>query len=527
MLVMGRNHKLYYEAYNDASDLDGDKVLDIRYKPGIDYYGYFDSYKCYSYVSSRFQPVSVTSDKRCTGADGAYWSGDFLNYLTMSRMDALRRVLYGGKRSTDGSNTTGSSAILERAYIPKDGHSWGKEYYNIATDGYDIEDYTPLSQPVGGTRHWFVSTTLSDGGAPLLRVLENTVYRVWQWVSKEVPVISDKVQIGSDYTSRTVTDNNVSGGITDVTDGGAAGTITGSGNPPGGGGATDATAPGGTIASDAGPSPATEQNIKAFDNSINTKWLSQYEPDPGDPSWIQYDFGAGNKQQIWSYTLTTGNDVEKRDPKAWTLEASDDLATWQVVDTVTNGELPAARKEKKTFICDAPTSGTSRYYRLNVTERKVYAHDGDCGSKRCIQITEIELIGGVDASPAKAFDDNAGTIWATTDTPSVGAPVYLQFLFNNARKILKYTLTTGLYAEQSDPKTWTLEASNDGAAWTVVDTVENGALSATRGEQKTFICDAPPSVYYTYYRLNITAAKDNTFGVVQIAEVEMFEVVDA
>ena len=29
MLVMGRNHKLYYEAYNDASDLDGDGVLDV------------------------------------------------------------------------------------------------------------------------------------------------------------------------------------------------------------------------------------------------------------------------------------------------------------------------------------------------------------------------------------------------------------------------------------------------------------------------------------------------------------------
>ena len=33
MIVLGRDHKLYYEAYNDASDLDGDGTLDIRYKP--------------------------------------------------------------------------------------------------------------------------------------------------------------------------------------------------------------------------------------------------------------------------------------------------------------------------------------------------------------------------------------------------------------------------------------------------------------------------------------------------------------
>jgi type IV pilus assembly protein PilY1 len=43
LLTMGRDHKLYYEAYNDASDLNDDGNLDIRYDPSIDYYGYFDS----------------------------------------------------------------------------------------------------------------------------------------------------------------------------------------------------------------------------------------------------------------------------------------------------------------------------------------------------------------------------------------------------------------------------------------------------------------------------------------------------
>src|SRR5260370_85897 len=50
MLVMGRDHKLYYEAYNDASDLNGDGVIDVGYKPDqIDYYGYFNNNVCYSY----------------------------------------------------------------------------------------------------------------------------------------------------------------------------------------------------------------------------------------------------------------------------------------------------------------------------------------------------------------------------------------------------------------------------------------------------------------------------------------------
>ncbi|MGM0609385.1 MAG: hypothetical protein ACQESP_13330, partial [Candidatus Muiribacteriota bacterium] len=84
MLVMGRDHKLYYEAYNDASDLDGDGVLDVGYDPSIDYYGYFDSYKYYEYntTKKRFEPAGDAPDKKAPS--GNYWSGDFLNYLTMS-----------------------------------------------------------------------------------------------------------------------------------------------------------------------------------------------------------------------------------------------------------------------------------------------------------------------------------------------------------------------------------------------------------------------------------------------------------
>ncbi|MCK7498708.1 MAG: hypothetical protein MZW92_55000 [Comamonadaceae bacterium] len=35
MLVMGRDHKLYYEAYNDASDVNQDGEIDVGYKPNL------------------------------------------------------------------------------------------------------------------------------------------------------------------------------------------------------------------------------------------------------------------------------------------------------------------------------------------------------------------------------------------------------------------------------------------------------------------------------------------------------------
>lgn len=194
MLVMGRDHKLYYEAYNDASDLDGDGNVDVGYKPSIDYYGYFDSYTCYNYSSSsnRFVPQAVTADKKCSSVSGD-WSGDFLNYVTTARIDALRKVLYGGYRDIDTSSLT----VLQRTHIPQDAHTWGKEYDPAASPLYDIEDYTPLAQPKPGKRHLFANVTLTNTTEPLMRVLNDTDFRVWDWVSRQLPVAGSLCGAGS------------------------------------------------------------------------------------------------------------------------------------------------------------------------------------------------------------------------------------------------------------------------------------------------------------------------------------------
>ncbi len=192
MLVLGRDHTLYSPAYDNASDLDGDGVIDVGYKGhlpkdqgGLDYFGYFDSYKCYSYGSNVFTPHSTTDDKTCSGS---YWSGDYLNYLTTSRMDALRKVLYGGYRRTDDAATSSnaSKTILERVYIRQDAHTWGSEYTSQAIDGYNIKDYTEFDAPGNNRRILFASTNTSLNGAPQLRVRSNSNNRIWDWVAAEV-----------------------------------------------------------------------------------------------------------------------------------------------------------------------------------------------------------------------------------------------------------------------------------------------------------------------------------------------------
>nr|MCU0932400.1 PilC/PilY family type IV pilus protein [Serpentinimonas sp.] len=147
MLNMSRDHLLFTRAYNEYSDIDGDNLPDITYKHSFNYYGYFDSFKCYGYsgTAKRFEPTGLAPDKYCSGA----WSGNFLNWLTMTKADVVRKILYGGYRSTDTASTT----VLERAFLPHDAHSFAKYYV-----GADITRLTPFT-----TDQVSVQTTLNSG----------------------------------------------------------------------------------------------------------------------------------------------------------------------------------------------------------------------------------------------------------------------------------------------------------------------------------------------------------------------------
>ncbi|MFM7330681.1 MAG: pilus assembly protein [Brachymonas sp.] len=214
MLGVGRDHRMFYEAYNDASDIDGDGTLEIRFKPSIVYLGLFNSDLCYTHSGKNdntglFSPAGPATlpNRTCTNQ----WSGNWLNYVTTSRIDALRVVLYGGTREVDNSSQT----ILRRSYIPQDGHSWAKEYTSLAEDGYLISSYTPLAQPAVDRRHFFGSLTQNSGTncnpletcsslPPWLSVVLNSTKRVWEWASSERPVLRDNSAPGfHGGTSRT------------------------------------------------------------------------------------------------------------------------------------------------------------------------------------------------------------------------------------------------------------------------------------------------------------------------------------
>lgn len=150
MIDLTKDHTLHQKAYNDYTDLDGDGILDTTYTNAIDYAGYFDSYKCYDYDKTTikgFVPKSITTTKYC---DGKTWSGNFLNWATMSRIDEVRKILYGGTRSTDTTTTT----VLERAFLPMDAHAWAK-FYN----GSDVAKLVPVTVEVASAVGTLTSNT--------------------------------------------------------------------------------------------------------------------------------------------------------------------------------------------------------------------------------------------------------------------------------------------------------------------------------------------------------------------------------
>lgn len=189
MLNMSNDHQLFFKLYADYEDLDDPKdgVPDTTYTHGYDYYGYFDSGKCYTYSTSenRFEPNGFADGSGYCNSSGATdeWSGNFLNWATMTRIDAVRKMLYGGKRSTDTATVT----VLERSFLPHDAHAFAKFY-----DGPDVDRLTPFDDNASDTDVkdrgvTICNTTVSSGtnelsqdvdDPPLLRIAQGN-FSLW------------------------------------------------------------------------------------------------------------------------------------------------------------------------------------------------------------------------------------------------------------------------------------------------------------------------------------------------------------
>jgi gliding motility-associated-like protein len=103
----------------------------------------------------------------------------------------------------------------------------------------------------------------------------------------------------------------------------------------------------------------------------------------------------------------------------------------------------------------------------------------------------------------RLVDNNTATKWFLYNPDDFSTlPLQATFKFNTASVVAQYTITSANDAAERDPKTWTLQGSNDSTAWTILDTRTNETFT---GRILTKIYDVATTGTYLYYRLNITA----------------------
>ncbi|MDR1314180.1 MAG: hypothetical protein LBQ12_10930 [Deltaproteobacteria bacterium] len=238
LLVMSKDHKLFQQAYNNFSDMDEDGLPDTGFNPSVVYYGYFDSKSCYAYsrpvvggrnkakINEYFYLAGATMEDQSQTAldsarpdsvkkagikaaraahyssgekigicnnphssEGGLYSGNWLNFVSATRMDVFRKILYGGHRYVDVDGIT----VLQSSLVPRDAHTWGTDVLSddrwaaetLNTKYFDISKYTPFPKPASGTGHFFARTrnrSLNDGDRhfPMIQYILHAGNDIWE-----------------------------------------------------------------------------------------------------------------------------------------------------------------------------------------------------------------------------------------------------------------------------------------------------------------------------------------------------------
>ena len=133
-------------------------------------------------------------------------------------------------------------------------------------------------------------------------------------------------------------------------------------------------------ASDEAKSPANERAERAFDGCAQTKWLRF-----GPQAWLQVELPEARRPV--SYSLTSANDMDERDPKDWVLEGSDDGQNFFALDEQANQNFPT-RFATRVFRIASPR--ICRFFRLNIKSNH------GCSEPQkgpIIQLGEFDLLG--------------------------------------------------------------------------------------------------------------------------------------
>ncbi len=116
---------------------------------------------------------------------------------------------------------------------------------------------------------------------------------------------------------------------------------------------------------------ALDQAFRAFDGNNNFAWQGF-----GPPAlWLQFDYGIPNAKSLGAYTINVSSFSPQffpdRTPRDWTVEGSNDLITWDVLDTRSGQEwgvtLHPTLPVERTYQCAVALGVRYQYFRINIT----------------------------------------------------------------------------------------------------------------------------------------------------------------
>ncbi|MEU3827386.1 GH92 family glycosyl hydrolase [Streptomyces sp. NPDC029080] len=126
---------------------------------------------------------------------------------------------------------------------------------------------------------------------------------------------------------------------------------------------------------------AGEVKENLVDGEPGTKWLAF-----ATTGWVEFDLDK--PVRIATYALTSANDFDARDPRAWTLEGSADGKDWKPVDS-RSGENFSERFQTKAYDLTEPVE--YQHFRLEVTENN--------GAPDILQLADVQFSTGGGGGP--------------------------------------------------------------------------------------------------------------------------------
>lgn len=203
----------------------------------------------------------------------------------------------------------------------------------------------------------------------------------------------------------------------------------------------------------------------AFDNNLATRWSSAYS----DPQYIYVDLGIAYPlcEVVLNWETAYG--------KNFTIDISNDAATWTNVATITNNASTTNT---------ISITGTGRYVRMYGTARATgYGYSlyefqvyGTTSSPSCpsinIALNQPAVTSSLENgsfSASYAFDGSMSTRWSS----AYSDPQYIYVDLGATYSICN----VNLYWENAYGKDFTIDASDDASTWTTLSTITNNTLT--------------------------------------------------